>query len=106
MNVTQQDRDLLAAEFRAAGDGHLVRVYADLAQRGSCTLTACALSAMAMVRAEQAAGWKIVWCDGYGRPEISEQLVASGIRTEYEGNLMLAALQADASEVDRYKLVP
>jgi hypothetical protein len=51
-------------------------------------------------------GWKIVWQDGHGRPEIEERLIASEIRNTYEGALMLDGLRANASDADRYKLVP
>jgi hypothetical protein len=104
--ITQDNRDRPAAEYNAAGDGLLLQVYAVLAREGSSNLTDCALRAVAKARAaERPVGLKIVWHDGYGRDGISERLVATGIRTELEGNLMLEALRAGASAVDAYKLV-
>ena len=104
IGVTQYDRDLLATEFEAAGEGLLLRVYADLARSGSSNLIDCALLAIAKARGSTGI-WQIVWYDGYGRDGIDERLVATGIRTEAEGNLMLEALRAGASEADAYKLV-
>jgi hypothetical protein len=69
-----------------------------------CRKQSAALAASAALGCD--VSWKIVWHDGYGRPGINEELVAADIRTEYEGRLMLQALDADASEFDRYKLVP
>jgi hypothetical protein len=110
--AVQADRDLLAAEYEAAArsaDGRrsqMIDQYAKLARQGQGVLIQCALRAMARIRAERGGGWKIVWCDGYGRDDIPEQIVASGIRNAYEGNLMLEGLRANASDADRYKLVP
>jgi hypothetical protein len=106
------DRDLLAAEYDAAAlrvDGRrsqLQTIYGSLARQGRGDLILPALRAMTRIRAEQSAGWKIVWCDGYGRPGIPERLIASGVRNVYEGNLMLDGLRANASDADRYKLEP
>jgi hypothetical protein len=109
--AVQADRDLLAAEYEAAArsvDGRrsqMIDLYAKLARQGQGVLIQCALRAMARTRAEHDGGWKIVWCDGYGRRELGEKLIASGIRNAYEGNLMLEGLRANASDADRYKLV-
>src|SRR6476469_4367647 len=101
-DITQDDRDRLAAEYEAAGDGLLLQVDATLGREGSSNLRDCSLRAVAKTRP---AGLKVVWHDGYGRDGISERLVATGIRTELEGNLMLEALRAGASAADAYKLV-